>query len=183
MTHTHSWRGPTPAMMEDGDERMVCRCGDRTLRASSNGSGPYPGIGSPRDESAAVAFSVRGLPVPQGSKVPGVTKEGKPYLRDVKPKALADWRNAIAVAASDVMATDPLLDDAVRVRAEFILPRGKSVKRRHPAVRPDLDKLTRALLDACTGVVYRDDALVVYLSISKAYGDAPGVHVTIEEVK
>ncbi len=124
-------------------------------------------------------FAVRGLPIPQGSKVAGVTRSGKPYLRDVKPKRLKSWRRAVGAAAATAM-TGPLLDGPVTVWAEFCVgPRPKSSKRVYPSVKPDLDKLIRAVNDACTDVVWTDDSRVVDLHVRKRYGDIPGVDVEI----
>jgi hypothetical protein len=52
-------------------------------------------------------------------------------------------------------------------------------------VKPDLDKLVRAVGDALTGILYRDDAQIVSLNASKRFaglgGDGvleqPGVHL------
>ena len=52
-----------------------------------------------------------------------------------------------------------------------------------PGTRPDLDKLARALLDGITGVVVKDDSLVVDLMVGKRYGEAPGVVVEIRRWK
>lgn len=45
--------------------------------------------------------------------------------------------------------------------------------------KPDLDKIVRAVLDACTGVVWRDDAQVYWVEAEKVYGPRPGVDVTV----
>lgn len=51
-----------------------------------------------------------------------------------------------------------------------------------PATRPpDLDKLTRAVLDALTGIVWVDDRQVVALHSTKVQGATPGVDVTVTE--
>lgn len=128
----------------------------------------------------SVTFTVRGLPVPQGSSR-AFAVGGK--ARIVSTSApLSAWRNAIAVAASREMGTDPLLDEPLSVTATFMLPRPASIpkKRVYPAVKPDLDKLARALMDALTGVVWRDDSRVVEMSIDKRYTDTPGVTVVVE---
>jgi crossover junction endodeoxyribonuclease RusA len=39
---------------------------------------------------------------------------------------------------------------------------------------PDIDKVCRAVLDALTGILYRDDAQVVALSAVKTYADGYG---------
>ena len=55
----------------------------------------------------------------------------------------------------------------------FARPKGRDRLRVDPCVRPDVDKLVRALLDALTGVAYHDDGQVVALSVRKIY--APSV--------
>lgn len=74
---------------------------------------------------------------------------------------------------------------AVQVNAIFVFPRGKTVKRRFPAVKKaDVDKLARALLDGIgdAGTVWGDDSQVIRLVVEKVYGAAPGVHVSVSEV-
>ncbi len=51
----------------------------------------------------------------------------------------------------------------------FARPKGKDRFRTDPCVRPDVDKLVRALLDALTGIAYHDDGQVVALSVRKVY--------------
>ena len=63
------------------------------------------------------------------------------------------------------------------VRVEFIKP--KSAKQLTPSVRPDLDKLLRAVLDALTNVAYQDDSQVVSVTTVKAYGPSEQVIVSI----
>jgi len=73
----------------------------------------------------------------------------------------------------------------VSVRVEFILPRPKSVKRIYPAVKPDLDKLLRALFDGlhCSGhKLLADDSLVCNCQCSKRYligTESPGALITV----
>jgi crossover junction endodeoxyribonuclease RusA len=69
----------------------------------------------------------------------------------------------------------------------FVMPRPKSAPKTKtlPAVkRPDIDKLTRAILDAITGICLVDDSQVVGLKASKRIalpGEYPGCHITITE--
>lgn len=71
----------------------------------------------------------------------------------------------------------------MRIWAEFNFVRPKSSKRDYPSVKPDLDKLERALLDGLTdsGVIW-DDALVVSMTASKRYADRPHVRVLITDM-
>jgi len=59
----------------------------------------------------------------------------------------------------------------------FERPKGRDRWRLDPCVRPDVDKLVRALLDALTGIAYHDDGQVVALSVRKIY--APTVRAKV----
>jgi Holliday junction resolvase RusA-like endonuclease len=52
-----------------------------------------------------------------------------------------------------------------------------------PAVRPDCTKLLRALEDACTAIVWRDDSQIVEQIMTKCYADAtdatPGAPIEV----
>lgn len=126
-------------------------------------------------------FFVPGVPAPQGSK----RHVGRGVLVE-SSKALRPWRDSVAWAALDA-ATDQGWtgnDLPVAVVATFYLPRPKSAPKSRvvPAVRPDLDKLARALLDALTTTVLHDDGQVVDLSVRKVYATdscPPGVRVDV----
>ncbi len=129
------------------------------------------------------AFFVAGVPQPQGSKTAYV-RGGRAVVVDKNPALLKPWREAVSRAAAEKWADRTAFTGAVRVEAAFVLARPASVKREYPHVRPDLDKLLRALLDGITdsGEVWSDDSQVVEVVSSKAYGAAPGVHVTVTAV-
>jgi len=91
------------------------------------------------------------------------------------------WRNAVAFAALDLVGQDwELLDEAVEVSIIFYLPRPKTVQDRiFPTVFPDIDKLSRSVLDSLSGVVYTDDARVIRLTAQKLYADDRGAGAVI----
>jgi len=64
------------------------------------------------------------------------------------------------------------------VLVEFVKP--KTSKALVPSVRPDADKLLRAVLDMLTGIAYADDSQVVQVTTTKAYGPSERVTVQIE---
>ncbi len=75
-----------------------------------------------------------------------------------------------------------LLNGPVAIRAEFYLPRPKRLMRRSdPAgpiahtARPDIDNLSKSLLDAWRGMVWRDDAQIHVLLASKSYAEKDGI--------
>ena len=133
------------------------------------------------------SFTVFGTdPAPQGSKKYVGTRRTAaganiPLIVEASPK-LPAWRKAVDEAVRQAMQDSGDLskfDGAVKVEAVFYLTRKPSVKREYPTVPPDVDKLTRALLDACKAV-WTDDALVVRLEVSKKYAvGQSGVAVTI----
>ena len=133
------------------------------------------------------SFTVFGVdPAPQGSKKYVGTRRTAaganiPLIVEASPK-LPAWRKAVDDAVRQAMFDSGDLskfEGAVKVEAVFYLTRKPSVKREYPTVPPDVDKLTRALLDACKAV-WTDDALVVRLEVSKKYAvGQSGVAVTI----
>lgn len=46
--------------------------------------------------------------------------------------------------------------------------------------KPDLDNLVKALKDALTGIVWKDDAQIVSLCARKTYGDRPAIYVKVK---
>lgn len=62
----------------------------------------------------------------------------------------------------------------------FRKPDSTPKTRNYPSVKPDIDKLTRAVLDALTGVAFKDDGQVVTTIAHKVYCDVEFVTVTVE---
>jgi len=134
-----------------------------------------------------LSFIVYGVAEPQGSARAFMPKGAKfPVVTSDNPK-VKGWRQLVAEAASRTLdGPGHLMDGAVGVQAEFYLPRPKSLgkKDKPHLTRPDSDKLTRAVLDALTGVVWRDDSQVVGLVVTKAYagvGESPRAIITVME--
>lgn len=122
---------------------------------------------------------VAGRPAPQGSK----RHVGKGILVE-SSKAVGPWRELLAFYAAQGYR-GPLIDVAVAVQIEFVMPRPAGAPKRStpPATkRPDIDKLARAVLDALSGVVWRDDSLIVDLHQTKRIaeiGETPGAHIRV----
>lgn len=142
-----------------------------------------------------LAFTVYGVPAPQGSLVPvRSASTGRMFVKQ-SCKRTMPWRQDVASAAVRAVAASEWAwptDQPVELYARFFLPRprGHFGKRgilgSAPALpdrKPDLSKLVRAIEDALTGIVYRDDALIVRESAAKLYVDdnrPPRVEVSIE---
>ncbi len=111
------------------------------------------------------AFEVLGVPAPQGSKTRmpnGAVVEGSSTTGRAKTRA---WRRAVAEVGWDIAEDEPY-DGPLQLSVTFRMPmpasRPKRVQRAGiwpHAVKPDLDKLLRATVDALTdsGLI-RDDA-------------------------
>lgn len=131
-------------------------------------------------------FDVIGKPTPQGSKRAFV-RNGRANLVEVAGAALKTWRADVEAAARAALAEETILEDPVEVHIAFRLPRPKS----RPdgdwhGTRPDVDKLTRAVLDALTTArVWEDDCLVADLRVWKQYtpaGTEPGALIAVRRI-
>lgn len=126
-----------------------------------------------------VSFFVQGAPVPQGSKILQ-QRGGKAWMRDSNTTALKAWRRAVSLEADRGV----IFDAPVTVTLSFVLMPPKRPRWPLPAVKPDIDKLTRAVLDGLAdgGLLY-DDSRVVELHVTKRYatsGEFPGVGIDVE---
>lgn len=125
---------------------------------------------------------VPGRAAPQGSK----RHVGGGRLIE-SSKAVAPWRTTVAWHTAQAY-TGPPLQGALQVVLEFVMPRPASTpKRTTPAAikKPDLDKLIRAVFDALTGVVWRDDSQVIEVVASKQLAELdeqPGCHIRVGAV-
>ena len=120
---------------------------------------------------------VEGTPVPQGSKTATVIN-GRAVMFEANKKHKA-WRDHVSkiIPQLEQPSTQP-----VRVELQFWFERPKTVKREHMSVKPDLDKLSRSILDCLSGRIVKDDSQVVILNARKEYGDKPGVLIRVMEI-
>jgi Holliday junction resolvase RusA-like endonuclease len=155
------WARLEPIVIQDvrnGDMIWLCPlCRERSRMGSPNELRiVIPGPGQPQGSSRAF---VRG---------------GKAIITSANPK-LSEWRSLavlfIAQERARLGLTEPWEGPVeVWVYEERVKPRGAG-KREYPHVRPDLDKVVRACLDALVaGQAIRDDSQVCFISASKYYG-------------
>ena len=86
-----------------------------------------------------------------------------------KEHAIHAYKEAIKLRS--ISLQEQPLQGALKVTITFSFNRSKSVKRKRPAVKPDIDNLVKAVLDACNGICYKDDAQVCEIYAKKQYGD------------
>ena len=140
--------------------------------------------------SDAIAFTVYGRPAPAGSKrvLPaGGRAGGRPIVVD-DSKRSRPWKQDVAATAAAAMNGRPLLEGPLGLELVFYVSRPKShygalgVRPSAPAwptVKPDVLKLARAVEDALTGQVWRDDAQVVRELLTKRYGEPERVEIWV----
>lgn len=168
------------------------------MSAAAPGAAPAPN--PPYQRSAPVlSFTVHGLPIPQGSKsFKGMTRDGRAILAE-SSKYLKPWRQHVTRAIRDAIAAatpppegfpllGPLIIDIIcTMRKPISAPKSRVT---WPIVKPDKDKLERAILDAgTTAGLWVDDSQAVGGGTWKVYPreapgalDRPGVHAVVYRV-
>lgn len=137
-----------------------------------------------------VEFTVYGIPAPAGSKRGFYNAKAKRVIVTDDSAKSRPWKALVSDAAQQAMTFhgdegtsghSPLLEGPLALELVFYVPRPKGhmsarggVKPSappYPAVKPDVLKLTRAVEDALSGIVYRDDAQIVTELLLKRYGE------------
>lgn len=151
----------------------------------------------PKSSPGKVAFTVHGLPKPQGSKRAFMRPGAKhPSVVESAGDALKHWRYAVSQKAADVMNGSEMFRGAVSVEITFHLPRPKGdfgtgknagvLKDKapmHHTKYPDVDKLSRALLDGLAERVYKNDSQVCRLVAEKQYTtSSPRADICVQKV-
>lgn len=133
-----------------------------------------------------VAFTVPGEPGAKG-RPRATTVGGK--ARMYTPAKTERYESRVALFARQAMqGAEPMSAPlSVRITAFLPIPASWSKRRQaqadadriRPAKRPDADNLAKAVTDGCNSIVWRDDSLIVDLHVSKRYGWAPRVDVSV----
>ena len=132
-----------------------------------------------------ITFKVNLKPVTQGS-VHAITvrrKDGssKPVVVHNKSNELYEQRAIIQSeyqkAGGQFYEKEPI---SLVLSFSFIRPKSVSEKKRpYHTVKPDLDKLIRAVLDSLTNVAYKDDCQVVRIDAEKMYSDEEYIMISV----
>jgi len=150
-----------------------------------------------------IEFVAYGEAKPAGSKTGFVvkTKSGKSRAVVVDAcKTTKPWQAVVSSAALAAVAQTgdgvqgmSMFDSALWAAMRFYFPRPKShfnskgqLKLKAPTFitkKPDALKLARAVEDAMTGIVYRDDSQIVSENISKHYGEPARCEITIQTLE
>src|ERR1044071_2932295 len=120
------------------------------------------------------------MPATQGSKIPGVTKSGRRFVRESN-RSLAGWRQLVMSEAQKHAPAQPF-DGPVELGLVFWLPVPKSAPKRrrlHHVKKADLSKMARAFWDGTEGLIVRDDLQIVRLEVEKRYAYETPVGVAL----
>nr|DAV42325.1 MAG TPA: Endodeoxyribonuclease RusA [Caudoviricetes sp.] len=135
-----------------------------------------------------LTFFVGGTPIPQGSKT--AIRHGTRARLIEANKRLKPWRNTLQTALT-AQAAGRRIEGPFTIHLSFLFTPPQRPRYRDPngkgihAVKPDVDKLTRAVLDSLTAAdIIDDDARCTHLIATKNYTakghPTPGVYIIIE---
>ena len=136
-----------------------------------------------------IHFVVFGHPEPQGSTKAFIPKGWSRAVITTDNAKLKPWRQQLSASAEVALAENggELLAKPAGVRLAvcfyFEKPASVSRKRLLPSVKPDIDKLTRALMDALTGTIFEDDAQVTDIVVAKRYGIPERAEIQVEIIE
>lgn len=140
-------------------------------------------------------FFVAGTPKPQGSKRAFVNRRtGRAQMVESAGEPLKDWRGIVDLVAIE---HGPPVSGPVEVTLTFYLTRPKShygtgrnagtLKPKAPKEhiqKPDIDKLTRAVLDSLSGRLFHDDSQVSTVTAVKVWqprGMMSGCQISVKQ--
>jgi Holliday junction resolvase RusA-like endonuclease len=141
-----------------------------------------------------VEFVVLVRPQPAGSKRAFPRRGGGVIVTDDNPRAKS-WQQEIRTVAMGAMQDESPFIHPIELFCRFVLARplghfgtgrnAGSVRGSaptYPTVKPDVTKLIRAVEDAMTGIVYRDDSQIVSQRAFKVYGDPERVEIVVFQI-
>lgn len=150
--------------------------------------------------TGTIKFFVPGIPKTAGSKRAFPIWRGKgaskKFVRSVvvdsSGQAGKDWRASVQFAARREWGDKPpseaplalyLMFQMTRPKCHFSKKGLKPSAPLHHTTKPDVLKMARAVEDALTGIIWRDDSQIVHEVLQKTYVDAPGCWVEIQETE
>lgn len=148
-------------------------------------------MGGDVDKSASmIEFVVPGQPVAKGR--PKFARRGKGVIA-YTPAKTAAYEILVQRAASVAMGGRGPTGRPVKliVNLSLQVPASWSKKRQTLAIsgviratkKPDADNVLKGLKDGCNGIVWKDDAQVVQIELSKSYGATPGAWIAVTELE
>lgn len=116
--------------------------------------------------------------LPQVKERPRFARRGKLVITMTAPKTRA-FEDALGLLAVNQMKGKTMLDGPLTVGLVFEFKRPKKTKLHSP--RKDLDNLIKSTLDACNGIVYKDDTSIWALHAAKRWADQDRIFIEVEQ--
>lgn len=137
-----------------------------------------------------ITFTVYGIPVPQGSKVPVKNAVGRIVgSRESNASRLRPWRQEVADGAQAMADKHGCLDGPLKLVVTFRFPMPKSAPKvdrvrgwRPKSTTPDADKILRAVGDAMkAGGLVVDDARFADIHVRKVevFNEWTGAEISV----
>lgn len=133
-----------------------------------------------------VSFVVPGEAVGKGR--PRVSTIGG-HARMFTPTKTANYETLIALAAQAAMNGRELITGPVMIEMKIFVSVAASWSKKKraealsgdvmPTKKPDIDNVLKAICDGINGIVFKDDVQVTNVSMSKRFGETPGVLVRV----
>lgn len=114
------------------------------------------------------------------------------FIRSYQPSKVTDYKETLKLLARQQIPDGfPLFKNATGIQTTFVFTPPKSFTKKKLALieegwlfrkitRPDLtDNLHKALLDALTGIVWKDDSIIADAHSQKFYGKETGIRMKI----
>ena len=137
-----------------------------------------------------ITFIIPGQPVAKGR--PKFARRG-PAVVAYTPAKTASYENLVKIAATAAMAgaAPSAAPIEITIALALQIPASWSNKRRALAAagairatkKPDADNVLKGIKDGCNGIVWRDDAQVVSITLQKGYSEIPYASVSIRELQ
>lgn len=105
--------------------------------------------------------------------------KSKAYKQLVKAQAIQQWHSQPLSGAlrCDVTIYRPIQQSGSK--REKLLKLSGQIR---PTIKGDIDNYFKAVTDPLTGIVWKDDALIVESRISKYYSNEPRVEIEVQEL-
>ncbi len=118
-------------------------------------------------------LTIYGEPVAQGrARSDLIRSKGKQFIGHYDPKKSRDYKQDIKLQILNSGKPEALIDEPLIMSCRIYRtkPKSKPKKVVYPTTKPDLDNYLKALKDALSGLVIRDDSIIVgYKDIWKLY--------------
>lgn len=134
----------------------------------------------------SLSFIIEGEVQPQ--ERPRFSRRGS-FVTTYDPPKSAKYKKYVSEVA-EMYRMDELIDSEIKLTIDVYRKIPKSTTKKDlkriedgellPIKKPDVDNLAKGIKDGITGVLWKDDSLIVELIVRKFYSNSPRAEITIE---